>query len=431
MKDTIFILLFLPFVFLTLRNPFIGLCAWIWTIMAVPKNMLWGFATDIRYTLLLAIITIISMLINKDSLKKPPFTSLFYLLILFLIHITISNTLRMGSSDLTWQVWADFFKAIIFSMLVMTLLTTKNRIETFLIALLIGVGFNIFFEGLKYVVSAGNYTIVGIENSMMTDNNLFALAILMVLPLYFYMASQVRYKYVKLGFLGLAGLSVVCVIGSFSRGGFVGLIIVGWQIFLKVKRKLLFLIIAFSFISLALTINSDQWTSRMQTIEHAEEDKSFLGRTTAWKLATLLAIDNPVFGGGQNAVQHLAVWQLYYIDIHKFDFITSENTTSQKGKAAHSIYFQVLGDAGFVGLFIFLLILYKSFRLSARLAKNGTHSWLRELAKAIKTILLVYMTSGALLSFAYYDLIYVLIGILVCIERINIEAIADSKITNN
>jgi probable O-glycosylation ligase (exosortase A-associated) len=418
-KDIIFLFMFSPFFILAIRNPFLGLCGWVWTIMAVPKNMLWGFSADIRFTYLLAIATIIGMFFDKDPLRKSPWNGLSILMLIFLAQTALSNMFTLGSSDASWTVWGDFFKAILFSSLAVMLLTTKNRIDTFIYALLLGIGFNIFFEGLKFLATGGSYKIIGIPNSMMTDNNLFALGILMALPLYLYVIPQVRHKYLKLGFTGLAGLSGVCVIGSFSRGGFIGLVIVTWLIFIKSKQKIVFIIFAIVFASSAIYVASDKWNERIQTIENADQDSSFLGRVTSWKLATLAAIDNPILGVGQDSLQHLHVWHLYYYDIEKFDFITKKNTPQNVPKAAHSIYFQVLGDAGFVGLLLFLLILFKSFFLSRKLARKGKLDWIKSLAKAINTILIVFMASGGLLSLAYYDLFYVLIALIISLKSIS------------
>jgi probable O-glycosylation ligase (exosortase A-associated) len=426
MKDLLFLLIFLPILVLAVKNPFLGLCGWVWTMMAVPKNMLWGAAGDIRFTYVLALVTIIGMILNKDPLRRLPFKGIFLLMLLFLAHTAISNSLTMGTSHASWKVWIDFFKAILLSGLIVSLLTTKNRIETFLFALLLGIGFNIFFEGLKFIATGGAYSIVGIKHSMMTDNNLFALAILMVLPLYMYIIPQVKHKYLKLCFTGLAGLSAVCVIGSYSRGGFIGLVVVGWQIFTKVKRKAVFVLFAVMFASVAVYIAAEKWTDRIQTIEHAENDSSFIGRTTAWKLSVLSAMDNPILGVGQDSMQHYHVWSYYYDDIGMFDFITEKNTPKSKAKAAHSIYFQVLGDAGFVGLLIFLTIMLKGLFLARKLSKKGSEDWIRQLGKAIQTGLFVFLISGGLLSFAYYDLLYALISILVCLDLIEKDKIKNS-----
>ncbi len=426
MKDIVFLLLFLPFIFLAFRNPFLGLCAWIWTIMAIPKNMLWGFSADIRFTYILALVTIISIVINTDPFSKKIKSGLFTLLVIFLIHTSISNVFTLASSSTSWAVWTDFFKAVLFSGLIIKLLTTQNRIETFIKVLLVGIGFNIFFEGLKFIVTLGSYKIIGINNSMMTDNNLFAMVILMVIPLFQYIIPTLKQKYLKLGFTGLAGLSAICVIGSFSRGGFVGLLIVGWELLKKSKNKILFIIIAILFSATAIYVASDKWTDRVQTIENADEDESFLGRVTAWKLASVAAIDNPIFGTGQDSMQHTLIWEYYYDDIYKMDFIDTRNVSPNKGKAAHSIYFQVLGDAGFLGLILFLSILFSAYFKSKRLAKHSELEWIKNLSKALNISLLIYMLTGALLSMAYYDLYYVLIALIISLEVID----KDSKKLN-
>lgn len=431
MKDLLFLLIFLPFVFLAFKNPFIGLCAWVWTIMAVPKNMLWGFASDIRYTYLLALITIIAMLLGNDPLRKKPYSGLFLVMVLFLIQTAISNSFTWGNSTASWGVWTDFFKAIVFCGLIITLLTTKNRIETFLITLLLGIGFNIFFEGLKFVVTLGAYKIVGINYSMMTDNNLFALAVLMVIPLYMYIIPQIKHKYLKLGFTGLAGLSVICVIGSYSRGGFIGLVIVGWQVFLKSRAKIFFIIAATLFSAAAIYIAADKWTDRIQTIETAKTDNSFLGRTTAWKLATLAAMEHPFLGVGQDSLQYPVVWQYFYDDIDTFDFVSTSNTSKYTPKAAHSIYFQVLGDSGFLGLSFFLMILIGSLVLTNKLKKKAHDDWVKSLSASLHTTLLVFCVSGGLLSMAYYDLLYALIAVAICLKRIDHESKVSLNINVN
>jgi len=421
MKDLLFILMFTPFIILALRNPFLGLCAWGWTIMAVPTNMLWGFASELRYTYILAIITIVGMFFDKDPLRKKTHSGLWWLMVLFLIHTGISNISTMSSYTQSWGVWLDFLKAIAFSTLIVMLLTTRNRIETFILVLLTGAGFNIFFEGMKFAVSLGSYKIVGIKNSMMTDNNLFALAILMVIPLYLYVIPIIKQKYLKLGFTALAGLSAICVIGSYSRGAIVGLLILSWKLFLKSKRKILLVLFSVAFASVAVYITADKLTERMGTIENSTEDSSFLQRVTAWKLATVAALDNPFYGVGQDSVQNFYVWSYYYDDIKQLDFINTKNVNRNKSKAAHSIYFQVLGDAGFIGLLLFLAILLKSFFLSKRLAKKSKVNWIQELGSAIQTSILVYMLAGALLSLAYYDLLYALVAVLISLNQIDKE----------
>jgi len=357
MRDITFILFFIPFLVLIFRSPFTGLCTWVWFILSVPKGNLFGIAGDIRYIYIVAFITIFMMLLKKDKFRGTPSSGLFFVMVIFLFQTAISNIGSIGDAAISWYVWSDFFKAILMCFLMLIMLTTKVRINAFVVAMLLGIGFNIFVEGAKFLVTGGGYKVRGIAHSMMTDNNLFALSILMVIPLFLYMIPMVKGKYTKLSFITLTGFSIISVIGSFSRGGFVGLLVVFWQNFWKSNHKTLLLTFSLIFGLVAINIASDKWSQRMDSIESAVDDKSFSGRVTAWKIATIAAMDNPILGTGQDSIQHGHVWRLYYSDIRDFDFIPTINTPIDVPKAAHSIYFQVLGDAGFLGLFLFLIIL--------------------------------------------------------------------------
>lgn len=419
MRDIVFFLFFLPFVYLAFRMPFLGICAWIWTVLLVPKNMLFGFAADLRFTYILAIVTIISLVINRDPFLRKPGGTLYVLMLLFLLQSSISNMFSIGIPVLGWAVWSDFFKAMMLATFILMMLNTRNRIETFIKLMLVGAGFNIGFEALKFLVTAGSYRIPGILNSMLTDNNLLALGVLMMLPLFIYITPTLKTKTLRLAFLGFSGLCAVCVIGTFSRGGFIGLLIVGWRLLQKSKKKILFGFIGIVFASGAIFVAADGWKDRMETIDDAKSDASFLGRTTAWKISTLVALDRPLIGGGQDSVQTFQVWDYYYREIDKLDFLDLANAYRYRPKAAHSIYFQVLGDTGIPGILLFLGILFMGYRMSKRLSKHAHQDWIRDLASAINTMLLAYMVSGTLLSMAYYDVLYAMLAVLICIDRLN------------
>jgi O-antigen ligase len=78
--------------------------------------------------------------------------------------------------------------------------------------------------------------------------------------------------------------------------------------------------------------------------------------------------------------------------------------------AAHSIYFQVLGEHGYIGLFIYLAIIWACLRYCRRIARNRDEDveWPRRLARAIQVSLFAFFVGGAALSMAYYDLFVIL-----------------------
>ena len=82
--------------------------------------------------------------------------------------------------------------------------------------------------------------------------------------------------------------------------------------------------------------------------------------------------------------------------------------------AAHSIYFQVLGDTGFPGLAIYLVILFLAFlncyRIRKATRKRPELEWAYDLATMIQLSLVAFCVGGSALSLAYYDIPFIWAG---------------------
>jgi len=136
-----------------------------------------------------------------------------------------------------------------------------------------------------------------------------------------------------------------------------------------------------------------------------------MGRIYAWKLAFNVANHN-FFGGGLN------LWsKITYIN-----YLPEFDPLKNKAFVAHSIYFSVLGEHGWIGLFLFLTLFYLGWRQCNRLIKrcqnNEEANWITELAKMIKVSLLAYFSGGAFLSLSYFDLPWHLLAIIVVLKEI-------------
>ena len=160
----------------------------------------------------------------------------------------------------------------------------------------------------------------------------------------------------------------------------------------------------------------------MDTIKTVEEDTSFMGRVIAWKQSTLIALDNPLFGGGFYAVQDLSVWLKYAREFNKLDFIPTPEPNIRVAFAAHSIYFQTLGDLGFVGLGLFLAILFTSWRNASKVIRavrdRPDWHWARDLARTLQYSIFAYVIAGAALNMAYFDYMYMVFAILVALREL-------------
>jgi probable O-glycosylation ligase (exosortase A-associated) len=434
MRDVV-LLLVLPFlVFAILRRPFIGLGLWIWTAMFLPNAWVYGIAGSIRYNLLFAGLTIAVYLVSKQKTQFQP-GSVGVLVILFFAWTTISTVFGIGVPDVTWEIWLRFAKIILLFIFVLLIIDKKLHIDFFLWCLVLSIGFYAGLEGLKYIASGGGHKIEGMVGHVLGDRNELALAFAMMLPICFYLLGEYgrNSRVVKLGLLCLITLLITAIIGTNSRGGLVALSAVGGYLFIKSKRKVLFAVLAVGIGSAMVGLIPDQWYERMDSIGQADADASFMGRVVAWKLSFILAAQHPLFGGGFKALENFAVWFSLSQDFYQYPFFYTGTAVPDPSRAhaAHSIYFQVLGDHGFVGLLIFVAILAQSFLNAGSVARKIREAngpvWLISLATMIRLSIFAYAVGGAALSFAYFDLVFALFAIVIVLEYKLLPAILNGK----
>jgi probable O-glycosylation ligase (exosortase A-associated) len=125
-------------------------------------------------------------------------------------------------------------------------------------------------------------------------------------------------------------------------------------------------------------------------------------------MAFNLAKDRPLVGGGF-AITDSQTFQRY-----------APNPTAIH--AAHSIYFQALGEHGFVGLGLYLLFGFLTWRTGTSIIRSAAgreeYKWASDLAKMIQVSLMGFAVGGAFLSLLYFDVPYYLMVAMVVTRRI-------------
>jgi probable O-glycosylation ligase (exosortase A-associated) len=138
-------------------------------------------------------------------------------------------------------------------------------------------------------------------------------------------------------------------------------------------------------------------------------------RIQAWSVAWNVAVSNPLTGGGFDYENYPdpSRW-LSYAD-RKYD------VHGQTPRAAHSIYFQVLGQHGFLCFFLFVGLLASTMVSLTSICRNARGrpglEWIEGYAKALQTGMVGFLVSGAFLNLAYFDLVYLYIGLVPILRR--------------
>jgi len=396
----------LPFI---LYRPYIGVLVWSWIGYMNPHRISWGFAAEFPFAMIIAITTLVALFFSSEP-KKVPWTRETVILIIFIAWMGVT-TLTAVHFSLASTQYIEVLKIQLMTFVTMMLMTDRRRIELLVWTIALSLGFYGVKGGIFTLTSGGGYHVVGPPRTFIGGNNELGLALIMTLPLMRYLHLQARQAWVKWGLMGAMGLTAVAVLGTQSRGALLGLAVMLVMLLWKSRRRITMLVVMGAVLFGAVQYMPGSWHERMETIQDYQEDPSALGRLNAWGFAFNLAKDRPLLGGG---------YQAFTPDLFAI-YAPDPNNVHD----AHSIYFEVLGEQGFVGLILFLALGWLAWRSCDRVRREASQRehglWIADLVRMLQVSLIGYASSGAFLGLAYFDLYYHLIALVVLAKVQNMK----------
>lgn len=404
MRDFIVVTLALLGAAVALRRPWIGVLVWTWLSIMNPHRFAYGWSYDAPLGAVAACTTLLGLLISQE--RESPFKGApVVFLVLFMAWITLSWLFGLDPKG-DYEQWLKVMKIDLMILVALALIHTKRQI----IALVSVAAGSLALLGTKgglfTIMTGGAYRVWGPPESFIEDNNEFALALVMTIPLLRFLQTQIRGRWARQGMTLVMLLCAVSAVGSYSRGAVLALVAMSLLLWWRGKSRFLVGVTLVAVAAALVAFMPDIWSARMSTITEYEQDRSALGRISAWWNAWNLAFHYP-FGAGFDPAQP----ELFARFSPYPDFV----------HAAHSIYFQVLGNHGFVGLLIFVTMWCATWFSAGRLRKHspvtGESAWTVELAAMCQVSLVGYAVGGALLSLSYFDLPYDILAVIVLARK--------------
>lgn len=400
MRDYVVIALIVGGALWALRHPWIGVVLWTNVSLMSPHVEFTWAAANWPVGSIVAATTLIGLFVTKA--RQNPFVGApVWALLAFTVWICITLPFSFFIED-SLPLWERSMKIFLMIFVTLALLDDRKKLDAFVWVIVISIGFYGVKGGLFTLATAGNYRVWG-PGGFIGGNNELALALVTTIPLMRYLQMQMTRRWLVIGMGFAMALTAITVLGTYSRGALLAIVAMAFFLWLKGEQKVLWGIVLLALGVVIVSFMPDHWWSRMETIQTYEQDDSALGRINAWWMAWNLALHKP-FGGGF-MIYLPSVFQTYSPDPNRVH-------------AAHSIYFQVLGEHGFIGLFLFLLIGALTWLTSSRLIKsaraNASHRWAADLGAMVQVSMVGYAAGGAFLSLAYFDLPYnlMVIGVL-------------------
>jgi len=396
---------------LILYRPWIGIVMWTWLAFMNPHRLTWGFAYSLPFAYMVALATLVGILVSREP-KKIPWTRETVLLAAFLAWVTVT-TFFAAYPDFAWAQLNKVAKIQFMIFIALILMNDRIRINALVWTIALSLGFYGIKGGIFTVLQGGAYSVRGPAQSFIGGNNEIGLALIMTVPLMRYCQLAATHWFIRWGFTGAILLTILAIVGSQSRGALVGLGAMAVFLWLKSRRKFMTALLLAAAVVPVLFVMPEKWWDRMHSIADYQQDQSAQGRLAAWGMAFNLARDR-FFGGGFEAFQR-AMFERYIPEYGgRHD--------------AHSIYFEVLGEHGFVGLALFLALGIATWFSASWIIRNARKDpemkWMSDLAAMVQVSLVGYASAGAFLGLAYFDFYYNLVAIVILSRTLLLKHLA-------
>ncbi|MBI1181737.1 MAG: putative O-glycosylation ligase, exosortase A system-associated [Alphaproteobacteria bacterium] len=398
--------------------PYLGVLAWMWISYMNPHRLTDGLAYDFPVAEVIAIATLLAWVFSRER-KDLPMRPVVILIILYTLYTTLTSVTALNQ-PLAWEKWQLFVKVILFTLIAIPLMNSKVRLHAMIWVMVISCGYFAARGGLFTAITMGAYRVFGPPGTFHGDNNGIGVTFLMILPLIRYLQLQTDNRFAWLFLLAAQVLTLLAIFGTQSRGAVVGLTAMAFYMLARSRRIGTMITIGLVAV-LAYQFMPASMKQRQESTFDYQSDASAQGRLTMWKFAIDVANERPIIGGGFNV----------FYDNPTRDRLLPRNDKGQveQGRAAHSIYFEVLGEHGYVGLLLYLMTgiwgFFSAERTAQRAKRRPDTKWAADLGRAVQLGLIGFAVGGAFLSKATFDLYYHLLAVVVIADLLVTKALKE------
>lgn len=412
---TITILLLIP---LALRYPFFGLLIYCWLDVVAPESFFAGtYDQYFRFSYSIAIASFIGyLLFEKANDKLSPKKDLaIWFFVGFFVWTTVTSAFAVFP-ETAWDKWTRLAKNVLIIIMLVRMIDTKERAFLFIGTLFTAITFHaIRGTAVTLLTGGGGQAVRGSPGTYLEERNYIAIAFIVAIPLGWFLWKYCKDfkigKQMSMPIKVMTLMNLVSLVGTHSRGALLGILAASLIFLIASNTKIRGLIVIFTIGIIVLFLAPEEWTERMATTKEYQEDYSSMTRILAWKFAWQYALSNPILGGGFGAFR-----------------MNTEEVEGGGHREAHSVYFEVLGEHGFVGIALFLAmilsVLYYSYGAYRRIESVKKGSVLGRLALSNMMLTVGMFTAGAFGILSPFLITYSPIVILAALLKL--EAI-DSK----
>ena len=398
MRDLVVFLLLLVCLYVIFWRPWMGVLALAVFSYMNPHCYCWGpmFAFPTYQLLFLSMAAAFLTERAKQDMQPIPKdwrVAVFYLLWFWYLITTIDSEIPSAAWGRLILI-SKIYLPLIFTLIY---ITDKERLRYLIMTIAASFGLLAIKGGVFAITHGFGDRIYGPRGSQFYDNNQFAIAILMNIPLLVLWLRDEKNKFIKLALMAAVPLSFASSLSSWSRGALLTSVMLTFVLLWHSKRKYLVAPLLALGVFVVLPLLPQEWYDRMYTIGTYQEDGSAMGRIRAWADAWEYLKTNPLTGAGFEG------WR----------YVTERDW--------HNSYVEMAAEHGYVGFLLWFSLIFGTIITLTRLARLGRSrpdlKWVTNYSTMIRASMFAYATGTLFLGLAYWDIVYHLIFITLLLHR--------------
>jgi probable O-glycosylation ligase (exosortase A-associated) len=428
MRDYFFVGFLLALLVLGFRRPFLFVLVYAYIDTVAPQRLSYLLLNSLPLSMYVACLALGGWLLfeKKDGLSFGPRQALLAILLCYSFYTTSVADFPIEAA-VKWD-WAS--TALAFAIFLPLTLRSKLRIEALLLFLTLSAAAIIIVGGLKTVASGGGYGVLNLmvtNNSNLYESSTISTIAIALIPIILWLAKfgtvfPPEWR-VKTFAAGLVFACLLMPIGTEARTGLVCIAVLGVLMLRDVRRRFLYLAGAGLLVVASVPFLPDSFTGRMSTIQGYQSDSSAKVRLAVWGWTWNYAQENPL-GGGFGAYLGNKI-QVRTVTTQESGGVSTiaARTEIDQGRAWHSAYFEMLGEQGFPGLIIFLLVhiggLVRMEVLRRRYRQaEGDKAWIAPLATALQHFQIIYLVGANFVAIAYTPFTLMILGVQIGLDNL-------------
>ena len=330
------------------------------------------------------------------------------LVLLFCLTGLISIPFAINREEAWVEFSGTFIRCIVIFVVIINVVRTEARLKG-LIFLAMAAGIWLSVEAINDyrlgLMTVEGYRAAGRGTGIFGNTNDMALHLVTILPISIALMLGSKGVARKLLYGVCAAVMTAAIVLSYSRGAFIGMLIVllfiAWKLGRQRRLEIVFAVLGFAGVIVLLA--PDKYGSRLLSIFIPSLDAEGSADSRRGELfrSIYVALRHPLLGIGMGNYQP---------------------EMSYKGLVTHNSYTQVAAEMGMTALACYVMFVVTPLKKLGQIARE-TFETRRDsrfyyLALGLQTSLIAYLISSFFLSVAYVWYVFYLVGYAVCLRRL-------------